>query len=161
MPDIPGIALAISSDEMFDLPALPERIVIVGGGYIACEFACIMQGLGSKVTQLYRRDLPLRGFDHDLREVLCEEMRKGGGRPPPQHKRGLPRAQRVGGRRHDHNRRDHRGGPGAVCHRAQAQRRPISGSRQPASSPADGGAIPVDEASHTGAANIYAIGDVH
>jgi len=77
-PDIPGIGLAVSSDEMFDLPALPERLAIVGGGYIACEFACIMQGLGSKVTQLYRRDLPLRGFDHDLRDVLCEEMRKGG-----------------------------------------------------------------------------------
>ena len=78
MPDISGIELAISSDEMFDLPTLPARLVIVGGGYIACEFACIMQGLGSQVTQLYRRDLPLRGFDHDLREVLCEEMRKGG-----------------------------------------------------------------------------------
>ena len=78
MPDIPGIELAVSSDEMFDLPALPERLVIVGGGYIACEFACIMQGLGAQVTQLYRRDLPLRGFDYDLRAVLCEEMRKGG-----------------------------------------------------------------------------------
>ena len=78
MPDIPGIELAVSSDDMFDLPALPERLVIVGGGYIACEFACIMQGLGAQVTQLYRRDLPLRGFDYDLRAVLCEEMRKGG-----------------------------------------------------------------------------------
>ena len=78
MPDIPGIELAVSSDEMFDLPAFPERLVIVGGGYIACEFACIMQGLGAQVTQLYRRDLPLRGFDYDLRAVLCEEMRKGG-----------------------------------------------------------------------------------
>ena len=78
VPDIPGIELAISSDEMFDLPALPERLAIVGGGYIACEFACIMQGLGSRVTQLYRRDLPLRGFDRDLRQVLTEEMRKGG-----------------------------------------------------------------------------------
>ena len=78
MPDIPGIELAVSSDEMFDLPTFPERLVIVGGGYIACEFACIMQGLGAKVTQLYRGELLLRGFDRDLREVLCEEMRKGG-----------------------------------------------------------------------------------
>ena len=78
MPDIPGIELAVSSNEMFDLPTLPGRLVIVGGGYIACEFACIMQGLGTKVTQLYRGALPLRGFDHDLRTVLCEEIRKGG-----------------------------------------------------------------------------------
>ena len=78
MPAIPGIEFAATSDDMFDLPAFPERVAIVGGGYIACEFACILQGLGAQVTQLYRRDLPLRGFDRDLRAVLCEEMRKGG-----------------------------------------------------------------------------------
>ena len=78
MPDIPGIELAVSSDEMFDLPTLPERVVIVGGGYIACEFACIMQGIGAQVIQLYRGELPLRGFDRDLRAVLAEEVRKGG-----------------------------------------------------------------------------------
>ena len=121
MPDIPGIELAVSSDAMFDLPTFPERVVIVGGGYIACEFACIMQGLGAQVTQLYRRDLPLRGFDWDLRAVLSEEMRKGGCRPPPQHQRGLPRAQRVRHRSQDHHRRDHRDRPRALRHRAEAQ----------------------------------------
>ena len=78
MPDIPGIELAIDSDRVFDLPALPGRVVIVGGGYIACEFACILRGLGARVTLLYRSGMLLRGFDGDLRAVLCEEMRKTG-----------------------------------------------------------------------------------
>lgn len=78
MPDIPGIELAISSNEVFDLPAKPARLVVVGGGYIACEFACIFNGLGTAVTQLYRSDMILRGFDMDVRETLCDEMRKSG-----------------------------------------------------------------------------------
>ncbi|MBI06523.1 MAG: glutathione-disulfide reductase [Rhodospirillaceae bacterium] len=78
MPDIPGIELAITSNEAFDLPALPERIVIVGGGYIACEFACIFNGLGVETLQLYRSDMILRGFDMDIREMACEEMRNAG-----------------------------------------------------------------------------------
>jgi len=78
MPDIPGIELAITSNEAFDLPALPERIVIVGGGYIACEFACIFNGLGVETLQLYRSDMILRGFDMEIREIACEEMRNAG-----------------------------------------------------------------------------------
>ena len=78
MPDIPGIEHAVTSNEMFDLPRFPRRLVIVGGGYIACEFAGIFSGLGAETTQLYRGDMILRGFDMDLREVLCDEMRKDG-----------------------------------------------------------------------------------
>ncbi len=74
MPEIPGIEYAISSDEAFYLPELPKRVVVVGGGYIACEFAGIFNGLGSEVTQLYRGDAVLRGFDHDVRRVLSAEM---------------------------------------------------------------------------------------
>lgn len=74
LPDIPGIEHAISSDEAFYLPQLPERVVVVGGGYIACEFAGIFNGLGSMVTQVYRGDTVLRGFDHDVRRVLTAEM---------------------------------------------------------------------------------------
>ncbi len=74
LPDIPGIELAISSDEAFYLPDLPRRVVVVGGGYIACEFAGIFNGLGSKVIQVYRGDAVLRGFDHDVRRVLTAEM---------------------------------------------------------------------------------------
>jgi glutathione reductase (NADPH) len=74
LPDIPGIEHAISSDEAFHLSDLPQRVVVIGGGYIACEFAGIFNGLGSDVTQLYRGDAVLRGFDHDVRRVLGAEM---------------------------------------------------------------------------------------
>jgi glutathione reductase (NADPH) len=78
VPDIPGIEYAITSNEAFDLEQLPPRVAIVGGGYIACEFAGIFNGLGSKVTQLYRGDALLRGFDHDVRRVVGSELVKKG-----------------------------------------------------------------------------------
>ncbi len=73
-PEIPGIEHAISSNEALHLTALPERIVIQGGGYIALEFACIFAGLGSEVTLVYRGENILRGFDDDIREHLRNEM---------------------------------------------------------------------------------------
>jgi len=78
VPDIPGKEHAITSDEAFDLPELPLRVAVVGGGYVACEFAGIFNGLGSKVFQLYRGDAVLRGFDHDVRRVVGSEMQKKG-----------------------------------------------------------------------------------
>jgi glutathione reductase (NADPH) len=78
VPDIPGIEYVITSNEVFDLEELPPRIAIVGGGYIACEFAGIFSGLGSRVTQLYRGDAVLRGFDHDVRRVVGSELQKKG-----------------------------------------------------------------------------------
>lgn len=76
--DLPGIEHAISSDEAFHLDHLPERILIVGGGYIAVEFAGIYAGLGSKVTLLYRGANVLRGFDDDIRAHLAHEMERRG-----------------------------------------------------------------------------------
>ena len=78
MPDVPGIEHAISSNEAFHLETLPEHITIVGGGYIAVEFAGIFNGLGRKVTQLYRSEQILRGFDWDVRNHLAGEIRKKG-----------------------------------------------------------------------------------
>lgn len=78
LPHFPGKELAITSNEMFHLEELPARTLIVGGGYIAVEFAGILNGLGSRVTQLYRGPLFLRGFDDDVRTVLAEEVRKKG-----------------------------------------------------------------------------------
>jgi glutathione reductase (NADPH) len=75
---IPGGDLCITSDEAFHLDKLPERILIAGGGYIAIEFAHIFHGLGAKVSLAYRGDKPLRGFDDDMRTVLCESMRERG-----------------------------------------------------------------------------------
>ena len=78
IPDIPGKELAISSNEAFYLKDLPKRVLVVGGGYIAVEFAGIFQGLGAKTSLLYRGDLFLRGFDGSVREHLKEELEKRG-----------------------------------------------------------------------------------
>jgi len=78
VPELPGHEHIITSNEAFHIETLPERIVVVGGGYIAVEFAGIFHGLGRKVTQLYRGPLFLRGFDDDCREFLAEEMLKKG-----------------------------------------------------------------------------------
>ena len=77
-PAVPGAEHAITSNEAFFLDRLPERVVVVGGGYIAVEFAGIFRGLGAQVTQLYRGPLFLRGFDEDVRVTLAEEMTKKG-----------------------------------------------------------------------------------
>jgi glutathione reductase (NADPH) len=74
--DVPGIEHAITSNEVFYLEEQPRRMVIVGGGFIALEFACIMDGLGTDVTLMYRGDLFLRGFDMDMRVHLREEMER-------------------------------------------------------------------------------------
>lgn len=78
VPPVNGAEHAITSNEAFFLKALPASVILVGGGYIACEFAGIFHGLGVKVTQLYHRELFMRGFDDDLRVMLAEEMRKRG-----------------------------------------------------------------------------------
>jgi glutathione reductase (NADPH) len=78
MPAIPGIEHAITSNEALDLPKLPRRIVIVGGGYIAVEFAGIFHGLGAEVTLVIRGEELLRGFDDDIRVTLAQELRNRG-----------------------------------------------------------------------------------
>ena len=78
VPDFPGKEHVITSNEAFFLEDLPRRCIIVGGGYIAVEFAGILHGYGSHLTQLYRGDLFLRGFDSDLRSHLAGEMTKQG-----------------------------------------------------------------------------------
>lgn len=79
VPAIDGAQHGITSNEAFHLEVLPKRIIIAGAGYIATEFACIFNGLGVEVTQLYYRDQNiLRGFDDDLREGVMEQMRADG-----------------------------------------------------------------------------------
>src|SRR5260221_7277633 len=77
-PNIPGIEHVISSNEALDLPEMPRRIVIVGGGYIAVEFAGIFNGFGSEVHEIIRREELLYGFDDDVRINLAQEMRTRG-----------------------------------------------------------------------------------
>jgi len=78
VPHFTGREHVITSDSMFDLEPFPRRLVVVGGGYIASEFASIFHGLGASVTQLYRGEQILRGFDDDIRAFLAQEMRKQG-----------------------------------------------------------------------------------
>lgn len=78
IPHFPGSDLAITSNEMFHLDELPKSILIVGGGFIACEFAGIMAGLGVAVTQYYRGDQVLRGFDREATDVIADSMIKSG-----------------------------------------------------------------------------------
>ena len=77
-PDVPGCEHAITSNEIFLLDEMPKTILIVGGGYIASEFAGILTGLGVKVTQIYRGEQILRGFDDDAREMIAAGMRHHG-----------------------------------------------------------------------------------
>ena len=77
-PEGAGWEHALSSNDVFELRTQPRRVVVYGGGYIAVEFASIFNGLGSEVTQVFRADSPLRGFDPDLRTGLGDEMRKKG-----------------------------------------------------------------------------------
>ena len=78
LPDIPGVEHAISSNEAFHLKELPRRVVVVGGGYIAVEFASIFHGLGAETTLLHRSQQLLRGFDADLGLHLAQEMARQG-----------------------------------------------------------------------------------
>ncbi len=78
LPETPGAELGVTSNEIFDMPALPKRVLVVGGGYIASEFACILHGLGVAVTQYYRGAQILRGFDDEARGQVAMAMQERG-----------------------------------------------------------------------------------
>lgn len=78
VPEIEGREHAITSNDVFLLEDQPKRVLVVGGGFIACEFACIFHGLGTEVTQFYRSAQILRGFDDDIRDHVADEMRNKG-----------------------------------------------------------------------------------
>lgn len=78
VPDVTGREHIVVSDAMFDLDPFPKRLLVVGGGYIACEFASIFNGLGAKVTQVQRNAHLLNDFDEDLRQFLAKEMTRTG-----------------------------------------------------------------------------------
>ena len=78
VPDIPGKDLVLTSEAMFDIDPFPRRLVVAGGGYIACEFASIFRGLGAEVTLVQRGGRLLRGFDRDVQTFIASEMGKTG-----------------------------------------------------------------------------------
>jgi glutathione reductase (NADPH) len=77
-PEMPNAHLGMVSDDIFHMETLPRSILIVGGGYIACEFACILHGLGVEVTQFYRGAQILRGFDEEARGLIADQMQERG-----------------------------------------------------------------------------------
>lgn len=77
-PEIPGVEHTLTSDEIFLFPEQPKRMVVLGGGYIGCEFACVLHRLGSEVTQIIRSDQILRGFDDEIREEVQAGMERDG-----------------------------------------------------------------------------------
>lgn len=159
MPQIPGIEHAITSNEALDLKALPKRILIVGGGYIAVEFAGIFRLLGVDVTIMIRGDRILRGFDEDVRTALSEEMATRGIAIHPRTE--LTRIDRT----NDGLVACTAGGVKIAVDQIlyATGRRPNTGNLGLAEVGVQlnkAGAIAVDENSRTTVSSIYAVGDV-
>ena len=158
LPEIPGIEHAVTSNEAFRLEELPERAVVVGGGYIAVEFAGIFHGLGVRTAQLYRGPLFLRGFDDDVRETLADEMRKRG--IDLRFDARVERIERAG----DALRATLDDGTALEADLVlyATGRRPLTadlGLEEVGVETDAGGAVVVDEFSRTSVPNVWAIGD--
>ena len=160
LPDEPGVKEhAITSNEIFHLEEMPKRVVIAGGGYIAVEFASILNGLGAEVCLLYRGELFLRGFDYDVRTTVAEEMAKHG--VDLRFHTIISRLSKT----HDCLIVELSDGSTLEldCVLMAIGRSPNSaglGLEKAGVSMTDSGAIIVDDAYRTSAGNIYAIGDV-
>lgn len=159
VPPFPGSEHAITSNEIFDIPELPERLVILGGGYIASEFAGIMHGLGVQVTQVYRGPEILRGFDDDVRSHVANEMRAKGIEI-------LTNAHVAGIETHGDGLtvalEDGRTLPAGIVLSATGRKPNTAGMGLEAAGVTLGrnGAITVDAYSQTSVPSIYAVGDV-
>jgi len=159
-PDIPGVEHSITSNEIFYLKEQPKRMVVVGGGFIALEFASIMDGLGTDVTLMYRGDLFLRGFDDDMRSHLQEEMDRNSDidiqlQTTPQeiikNDDGTLTVVTTDGASIDCD---------AVLMATGRKGKTDTLNLESAGVDMDGSFIPVDEYSKTNVDNIYAVGDV-
>jgi glutathione reductase (NADPH) len=158
-PTFPGAEHCLISDDLFTLPKRPERVVLLGGGYIACEFAGILHGLGARVHQLYRGRLFLRGFDDDIRAALAEEMRAAG--IDLRFDCDAARVEKAQDRFVVHTTDGRMLEADAVF--AAVGRKPNSaglGLGEAGVRVTDKGAIAVDEAGRTSVPHIFALGDV-
>lgn len=157
-PDLPGIEHAITSNDAFHLPDLPHRVIVVGGGYIALEFACIFAGLGAQVTQLYRGTQVLRGFDDDVRHFVAAEVAKKG--VSLRLNCDVAKIEKRGGELHVTL---HDGATLVTdCVLYATGRRPKTkglGLEKAGVETGEQGEVKVDAYSRTNVANIYAIGD--
>ena len=159
-PEIEGAEHGIVSDQAFFLPACPKRVTLVGGGYIGVEFAGIFRGLGAEVDLLYRQRLPLRGFDHDIREALVGALEGQGIRLHPSvmlhrlelREDGCKRLHLTDGRHFDSD----------LVFFAVGRVPNTKGLGLDAAdiATAANGAVVVDGQNETSQANVFAIGDV-
>ncbi len=159
MPAIPGIEHAITSNEALDLAHLPRRIVIVGGGYIAVEFAGIFAALGSEVTIIIRGEELLRGFDDDVRVCLAQELRTRG--LTIRARTEIARIDKTGGSYVVHTAAGDEISADTVMY--ATGRKPNTrtlGLGELGIAVNEHGAVPVDEWSRTAVPHIYAVGDV-
>lgn len=159
VPDFPGSEYAITSNEIFDLEEFPQRLVIVGGGYIAAEFAGIFNGLGADTTQLYRGPLFLRGFDVDIRAHAAREIANSG--VDLRFEVNVTSITRESGRLQVALTDGTRLEADAVLY--ATGRRPLLaglGLENVGVTVSDGGVIETDEYYRTGEPSIFALGDV-
>ncbi|MBE9076774.1 glutathione-disulfide reductase [Romeria aff. gracilis LEGE 07310] len=159
-PNIEGIEKAITSDDIFHLPTQPKRMVILGGGYIGCEFASILNGLGTEVTQVIRRDQILRGFDKDIRTEIHEAMVRHGVRIIDNAEL-LAMEETEAGLKVTVDRNGQETIVTDVVSLAATGRQPKLDNLglENTAVETNSGAIAVDEYNHTAESNIYAIGD--
>lgn len=158
LPRVPGIEHAITSNECFHLAKLPGRVAVVGGGYIALEFAGIFNGLGAEATVLYRGEQVLRGFDLEVRNFLAGELAKKGIRI--RCKTEVTRIDKVAGGL----RLSLTDGTTLDCDQVlyATGRRPLTrnmGLEQVGVALDELGAVKVNAASQSSVPNIYAVGD--
>ena len=158
-PEFPGAELTVVSDDVFAMNSLPERIVVLGSGYIALEFAGIFAGLGRHVELVYRQPLPLRGFDGDIREAMAEALKAQGIHQHPfnvvervEEKGAARRVLLSDGSEIAADMVFAALGRGAYTKGLGLEKAGVAVRED--------GSIPVDEANATGVPGIYAIGDV-
>ena len=161
-PDMPNAEMAMVSDDVFNMETLPGSILIVGGGYIASEFACILNGLGVDVTQFYRGEQILRGFDDEARGLVSDMMREQGVNlelginitemAPVGDKNGPIRIKDTNGKERTFDKVMFATGRTPNSHRLGLQDVGVKLN--------DRGSIEVDAHSQTAVPSIYAIGDV-
>ncbi len=158
-PDFPGAEFTVISDDVFARTSLPERIVVLGSGYIALEFAGIFAGLGRRVDLVYRQPLPLRGFDGDIREAMAEALRAQGIHQHPFNV--VERIEQAGETRRVLL-RDGTLIEADMVFAALGRGAYTEGLGLAAAGVAvrEGGAVVVDDNNTTSVANIHAIGDV-
>jgi len=159
-PSIPGIEHTITSNEIFYLKEQPKRMVCVGGGFIACEFASIMDGLGTAVTLMYRGDKLLRGFDMDMREHLKDEMERNTNIDLQLNTNPVEIIKNDDGSLTVVTESGERVECDQVLYATGRKGKTDKLNLESAGVKTEGSFIPVDEYSKTNVPNVYAVGDV-